>query len=574
MDATFKLIAIARDGHAMPIDHRIEEMENGIRVTIPKEAAAGMEINLIRIESSLTTFRTGEEGNMIFPTGMGDGVVQCNFTEKADAIYRSRIACMAAAGICDTPRAVMLLCRSAEYDMRFQARVAEGVYALSPEFVLDFDQPDEDMVVDYMPMPGANFVDMAKIYRRYQLEEKGCVPLRERVKTYPKVAEAADCLELRIRMGWKPQPTPVRHQTLENEPPMLVACTVEKLHKIVDGMKAAGVKGAEICLVGWAAGGHDGRFPQHYPCDERFGTDEEFRAWIKKTKEYGYMVTCHSNSKGAYEIANNWDESLLLMKPDENGNIVPWIRSDYKNWGLQGGEPYHLCPIPAYEHYAKTDFPVIREYGFEGMHYVDELTAVEPVKCYCPDHPSSRKTTAECCRQIARLSRELFGGFQSEAQFDFMAAECDYVLYTSVRIDTKDAKSPLFDEIIPFWVIAFHGIIMSNAASATINYPIKGVKEKLKAIECGSRPLLYINSKFCGRDWMGKEDLHCETEEDIAESVAAIKAVADDYEIHKHLQYEFIENIERLPGDVRRITYSDGTVIVVDYANETYEIKK
>ena len=115
---------------------------------------------------------------------------------------------------------------------------------------------------------------------------------------------------------------------------------------------------------------------------------------------------------------------------------------------------------------------------------------------------------------------------------------------------------------------------MSNAASATINYPIKGVREKLKAIECGSRPLLYINSKFCGRDWMGREDLHCETEADIAESVAAIKTVADDYDLRKHLQYEFIENIERLPNEVRRITYSDGTIITVDYTKGTYEINK
>ena len=574
MNAMFKLVAIARDGHDMGIAFRTEEFDNVIRVTVPAEATKGKEINLIRIESNLTTFKTGDKGNMIFPTGMDDGVAQCNFDAKEDAMYRSRIACMATAGICDTPDAVMLLCRSAEYDQRFLVKCADGVYSLSPEFVLDFDEAEDDMIIDYIKMPNATFVDMAKAYRRYQLEERGCVPLRERVKTYPKVAEAADCIEVRIRMGWKPQPTPVRHQTLENEPPMLVACTVEKLHKIVDGMKAAGVKGAEICLVGWAAGGHDGRFPQHYPCDERFGTDEEFRAWIKKTKEYGYMVTCHSNSKGAYEIADNWDESLLLMKPDENGNIVPWVRSDYKRMGLQGGEPYHLCPIPAYEHYAKKDFPVLRDYGFEGLHYVDELTAVEPVKCYCPDHPSSRKKTAECCREIARLSRELFGGFQSEAQFDFMAAECDYVLYTSVRITTEAAKSKLFDEIIPFWVIAYHGIIMSNAASATINYPIKGVREKLKAIECGSRPLLYINSKFCGRDWMGREDLHCETEADIAESVAAIKTVADDYDLRKHLQYEFIENIERLPNEVRRITYSDGTIITVDYTKGTYEINK
>ena len=113
MNATFKLVAIARDGHDMGIEFRTEELDNVIRVTVPAEATRGREINLIRIESSLTTRKVGDAGNMIFPTGMGDGVAQCNFDEKDDAMYRSRIACMATAGICATPDAVMLLCRSA-----------------------------------------------------------------------------------------------------------------------------------------------------------------------------------------------------------------------------------------------------------------------------------------------------------------------------------------------------------------------------------------------------------------------------------------------------------------------------
>jgi len=168
------------------------------------------------------------------------------------------------------------------------------------------------------------------------MEYRGCVPLKERVKRRDAQRREAEGMELRIRMGWKPIPTPVRHQTLENEPPMYVACDIAELNKIIevvgnlvcteadrvaddliavalrfgdelaqrivaaearvarvllresavvsagaptdeyvacdiaelnkiiDKMHEMGVGKAELCLVGWGPGGHDGRFPQQY----------------------------------------------------------------------------------------------------------------------------------------------------------------------------------------------------------------------------------------------------------------------------------------------------------------------
>jgi len=249
------------------------------------------------------------------------------------------------------------------------------------------------------------------------------------------------------------------------------------------------------------------------------------------------------------------------------------LREDYAKDGLQGGDPWHVCAKPAYEHYAKTDFPVIRDYGFNGLHYVDELTACAPIKCYSKDHPTSRKQVLEYYRKIAKLSTELFGGFQSEAWFDFINADVDYVLYTSVESEVTHLHNPLFDEIIPFWVLTYHGLVMSNATSKTVNYPIKTKADRLKFIEYGGRPLLYINSKFCGRDWMGAEDLYSDSDEAIEASVDAIKKASDEYEVLKHLQFEFMENHEKISDGVYRSTYSDGTTITVDYNKETYSVE-
>ena len=57
-------------------------------------------------------------------------------------------------------------------------------------------------------------------------------------------------------------------------------------------------------------------------------------------------------------------------------------------------------------------------------------------------------------------------------------------------------------------------------------------------------------------------------------SVDALKAAYDEYERLKWLQYEFMENHEKLGEGVYRVTYSDGTRITVDYNREDYTVEK
>ncbi len=81
---------------------------------------------------------------------------------------------------------------------------------------------------------------------------------------------------------------------------------------------------------------------------------------------------------------------------------------------------------------------------------------------------------------------------------------------------------------------------------------------------------MYFNSKFGETlNWMGDDDLFDQTEEQLETSVAALRRAYDDYEALKHLQYEFMEKHERLPCGVALVTYSDGTVVTVDYVQET-----
>ena len=572
----------------------IEEMGNQVKVTFRKEDFASLgyfnhHLQKIRFECSWLTAKAGDPGYMFFQNGFGEGFVKTYFTPRENSETVTWVSGMPVCGICGNENAVFFRMEGMAADTRFHVEVRENVFRICPEVVLDCDDPYEDISMVFYKMPGAGYVEMAKLYRQYQLTEKGCVPLRDRAKDRPILNEIADAMEIRVRLGWKPLPTPVRHQTVENEPEMYVACTIEELNNIVDKLQAAGVKHAELCLVGWAVGGHDGRFPQQVPVDPRFGkvdADAEMKAFIQKAQGMGYHVVCHTVSCGAYEIADNWNVDYMCKKIAADNSLVPYIREMYKQGGLNGGEPWAVCPQTAYEKYAVVDLPKVKAYGYRGLHYVDELAAYTPDKCYDPNHPCNRKQAREYYQKIAKLSQDLFGGYQSEGAMDFMNANVDAILYTQIHSflnnagkgnsdETYPKMHPLFDDNIPFWQLVYHGIVMSNATSQTVNYTIKEEAQHLRFLEYGGRPLMYFNSKFGEeRDWMGKVDLYNKKEEDLDYAVAAIKRAYDEYEKYKYLQYEFLDNHEQLENGVYRSTFSDGTVVTVNYNNETYTVVK
>lgn len=566
---------------ALPMENvqpLLEEKNNILTVTIPKEKLNGRGYKSLRIETSLLTAKAGDPGYMFFPTNFGSGFVKADFKPRENTEFRSWLSATPVAGICGNEKAVFARIEGMENDARFYAEVKDNVYRLYPEFELDGEDLYEDISIVFYRLPNATYVDMAKVYREYQMTSKGCVPLRQRVQDRPLLKRAAETLELRIRMGWKPIPTHVRHQTLENEPPMRVAVDIEKLNMIVDKLYAKGIRNVELCLVGWAVGGHDGRFPQQVPVDPRFGkvdADAEMRAFIEKAQKLGYLVVCHTVSCGAYEIANNWDPDKCCQHEAPDGSLTPYVRDHYKAYGLNGGEPFALCAKMAYEHYGVNDLPKVRDYGFTGMHYIDEFTAYTPDKCAHPDHPVNRRQAREYYRKLAQLSKELFGGYQCEGWMDFMNADVDAILYTQVQSRPDNDTHPLFDEGIPFWHLTYHGIVMSNVSSQTVNYTAKEPMQRLKFLEYGGRPLMYFHSKFGNdRNWMGDIDLHGDNEETIDQAIEWIKLAADEYEQNKYLQYEFMDNHEKLAENVYRSTFSDGTTVTVDYNTMTHEIKR
>ena len=504
--------------------------------------------------------KTGEEGYFVMPNGY------LGSFRKQEGTQSLRGNCMPMFGM-KTPRTTfvgIVTGRSNDYTLIVQAK--EGVYTIFPRFELD-ERARDDIAIEYHMLSGedADYSGMARTYRKYQLDRGACRSLKERIKESPELAYSAKSVEVRIRLGWKPAPSPVEEQTLETEPPMKVAVTFDRVGEILDEFQKQGVENAQICLVGWNRKGHDGRYPQLFPVEEALGGEAKLRQLIKKAQKMGFQIVGHTNSSDAYGISNVWDEEYLIKKPD--GTLS-------KNASWSGGRMYNVCPQRAFERFVPKDLQAVAGLGFRGVHYIDVVTIVPPRSCFDPRHPLTRDESAMWVGRIMKQAKDTFGGAASEGGYDFCCGNLDYALYISFADWSK--LPDMVDRLVPIWQLVYHGIILSNPFSITTNYTIKGDSARLKMVEFGGRPMFYFHSKFKSnnKNWMGDEDITCENDEALIAGVAAIKEGHDEYGKLRHLQPEFMENHSMLAPEVFLTAYSDGTEIISNYSEAAFTYKE
>lgn len=473
-----------------------------------------------------------------------------------------------------TPRGAWLaIITSLRLYSRLVVESVEGEYCVSCE--LDEElcrEPYEDFEIEFHCFsPGTDYSTLARCYREWQLSRGAVKPLRERAGKNPVLEYASESPEIRIRQAWKPVPSPVPHQQPENEPQIHVAANFHRVRQISASLHALGIEKAELCLVGWNIGGHDGRWPQAFPSEPLLGGDNSLRETICAVKSDGYLIVPHGNFRDGYEIADSWDAEWVCK--DADGMLI----ADQRNfWG--GGLPYMVCPQRAYERFATKDIPRMAAFGFRGVGYFDVVSIVEAPLCHDSRHSCNRAESALWWGRCAEISRRELGGFASEGAMDHFAGSLDSILYGSfdspldIEREHAEGKS-LAKRHVPIVQIVYNGIWLQNPFTKTINVTVQDRYWLLKLLEYGGRPSFYFHSKFVsnGTDWMGKEDLSCATDEALSFSVAKIKEGCDLWRPFARLQKEFMDGHEQLAEGVFLTTWSDGTRLVTNYSNAPFD---
>ena len=558
------------DGKVVTETQELAPFADGVTLSVSREKFLSMKAKRLDIIPSFAHAKKGESGFWFSSYGVY-GEYDC---DNGRYFAGSERMSMPMFGWSNPRGAWLAIVTSMKYFVRESVVAKNGEYTVAGTIEESLCRnPYEDLVIEYHKRPAdTTYVDLAKIYRKHQIDRGEVKPFRERFAANKVLEKAILAPEVRIRQAWKPVPSPVIHQAPENEPEVKAMITFDRVKDIVDEMKRQGVGDAELCLVGWNIGGHDGRWPQVFPSEPKLGGDAKLKEAIRHALDAGYLIVPHGNFFEGYTISEDWDGEWALK--DENGFMLP-TRDGKVTWG--GGRPYHMCPQRAYEKFASRDIPRMAAFGFKGIGYFDVVTICEPLQCNDPRHPCSPADGAKFWGAAAAISKRDLGGFASESGNDYFAGNLDYVLYAHFGDpkkfeDAHAAGKGLAKRVVPIWQTVYNGIIANNPFTTTMNVTIKDRYAQLKAVEFSTRPCFYFYAKFLsvGENWMGDEDLGCATDEELKRAVAKIKQGYDVYQKLKHLQLEFVESHEELVPGVFRTGYANGESVVVNYTKQPF----
>ncbi len=573
----FVFKAIDEKGNSYPFD--VVKEDNILKLTLKKELFSNAK--KLRALGEFTRAKVGEDGYYLQPRDIS---IENDFLTKFKARNDTKYLHGDDSGIADEKMgALVLSCFGVKkqglcalvriernYHYMLETQVENGEYTLSVLFSFDgndYDIPYDDIRIEVVLLDeNAGYSDIAKAEREIRLNRGEIEPLSKKCEREA-VEYARKYPLLRIRMGWKPSPSKVFCQTEENEPEMLVACDFKRVRDIADELERQGVKGVELQLVGWNKSGHDGCFPQLFPADERFGGDEGLKETINYVKSKGYKISLHTNLIDAVELANTftWDD-ICIMK---DGN--------YKFWStFSGGHSYSVCMEKQVKN-NRRDTPSVADLGLDGIHFTDVISILVPKVCHSKIHPSSTGNGIKLAQQIIAETKDMMGAFSSEGALDFAIGGLDYALYLSFGKKDVVSANPFIDEQIPFFQLIYHGILLYNPSSTTVNYPIKPANERLSTYLLGGRPTLYIFSKFGEtKNWMGDLDLKTTTDEDLVNAVKAIKSASEEYlngGFHDR-QLVYMKDYQVLENGLEACIYEDGVTVVANYDEDEKNYKE
>ena len=533
------------------------------RAAIPSDATC------VEVIPDFATATKGEEGYFVMPDGGG-----CYGTFRADS---GRLALsknwfpITAFGMKTPRRTFVAMPTGLRWNFNPVVDVKGGVYTMSCRFDMDVATAYEDPAITFRFLTGedANYSGMGRAVRAKRLADGEMKPLKERAKTNPTLAWAVGTPIVRIRHCWKDfRKVALPEQNLVDEPPVDVYCTFDRAKELARALRAAGVAKADLCLVGWNYRGHDGRYPQVFPVEPLLGGEAKLRELIRCVREeLGWQIVGHMNYRDAYLISDLFDfEYCQDRLPDgtrDARHLEPW----------SGGAVYRICPQRAYERFALRHTAMMKSLGFSGLGYLDVTTSRPLFPCRDARHPLNNAERRVWENAIFDLQTRAFGGCSSEGGYDFALGHYDSALTISFAPAFNEPKKPggklpwhpLVDGRVPFWQIAYHGVVMS-APFRTVWNAVKNPdrRQLLKSIEYGGRPVFYVYGGWNLPD-RAHWDIRCRTDAELADCVQTIKAGTDEYNRRAALEWEYMDDHRELQPGVFRVTYSNGARVYVNY---------
>lgn len=530
--------------------YRCSEVDGAVRYYVPAESIPDG-VSTLSIQLDQAKARKGDEGFWILERGC---LGHFNKDHGSFGTTRNWLN-LPYFGMKTPKRTFLAVMEGMRFEFKILGQIKNGRYSIAPVWQIGesgFGAYETPSILVYeLPME-ADYNEMAKVYRRYkESRDPEIRPIKERMKERPQLEKLANSIALRQKGAEKPFDKAVDaiDFTAETEHQPYCVESFEKMLELLRRMKnELGMDDVAVCVAGWQTGGYDGRGPKMFPVCEEAGGEQKLRELIKGGQELGYIVDAHTNFTDCFTVSPMWDGGNVACMNPEGGFDT--------NGAWHAGKAYNLCLKYAWDNYMQEDLRKVRDLGFYGCHYIDVFTAAFPYRCCNPAHSANRTEVAQIQRQAALLCRELFGGFASECCMDHLLGCVDYINYaqrkerdrrTALEKGNKLPTGADWDELVPFFELAFHDVVLSNPDKVTQEIP-RG-DDYLFLVEFGGRPIIY---SF--------------TEDNIDE----IKEAYDRFQPLKHLMVEEMVSHKRLADGVACVTYGNGEKVIVNRSGSDF----
>lgn len=169
------------------------ETNGSIARIILKKDRVVQGVDYIEFTDDIFSANAGDDGYYVITDVHNAGSYLCRFTDKKDEEIILKQNLMPVMGIKKSNYSALIIAVGMKSCLHICVGVKDNKYSAALRFVLDKNVPYEDISFEVHQLNKvADYNDMARKYRKYQLERGICLPLKERIKNNPALAYAAD----------------------------------------------------------------------------------------------------------------------------------------------------------------------------------------------------------------------------------------------------------------------------------------------------------------------------------------------------------------------------------------------
>lgn len=313
----------------------------------------------------------------------------------------------------------------------------------------------------------------------------------------------------------------------------------EQMYKL----KEKGLEKVYLHLDGWGDPGYDNKHPDYLPACIEAGGWEGMKSLSDAMKDLNYMFAIHDQYRDYYFDANTYDKEFSMHNADGS-------RPEFCRWA--GGWQTYICASQA-PLYLRRNFTELFKKGIqlEGT-YLDVFTCNEADECI---HPWHRMTRKEC--------------------IEFRKSCFDYLLANDILPSSEEVVDWAMPSVVTAHYAPYEFMLWPNAEPKGIPTPLFN----LVYHDCVAVPWMMNEHEKYG-DYMlyallngGAAYLDCEAEgEALDRQIKRYKIVANLQErVAKceMVRHEFLDDNYKIQKSI----YSDGTEVIINLGNGSYEIK-